>query len=116
MMFLSTDHSGLNKFSGADDPNFKLVLAEIDSIVNSIPKPLSNEYWKVPRRTNKLFTGRTELLETIKLALQGNESDRTEMQRVFVVTGLGGQGKSELCLRAADLMREECVLSEPTAD
>ena len=25
MMYLLTDHSGLNKFSGHDDPNFKLV-------------------------------------------------------------------------------------------
>jgi hypothetical protein len=29
MMFLNTDHSGLNKFSGEDDENFALVLPEL---------------------------------------------------------------------------------------
>lgn len=33
MMFLNTDHSGLNKFSGEDDENFALVLPEIRRMV-----------------------------------------------------------------------------------
>jgi hypothetical protein len=33
MIFLDADHSGLNKFSGEDDENFKLVLPEIRRIV-----------------------------------------------------------------------------------
>jgi len=32
-IFLNTDHSGLNKFSGGDDENFALVLPEIRRMV-----------------------------------------------------------------------------------
>ena len=33
MIFLDADHSGLHKFSGEDDKNFRLVLPEIRRIV-----------------------------------------------------------------------------------
>lgn len=35
MIPLDTDHSGLNKFSGEDDENFRLVLPEIQRMVKS---------------------------------------------------------------------------------
>lgn len=37
MMFLNTDHSGLNKFSGEDDSNYALLLPEIERIVREGP-------------------------------------------------------------------------------
>jgi hypothetical protein len=37
MIPLDTDHSGLNKFSGKDDENFKLVLPEIRRMVEDGP-------------------------------------------------------------------------------
>jgi hypothetical protein len=33
MMFLNTDHSGLNKFGGEDDSNYALLRPEIERIV-----------------------------------------------------------------------------------
>jgi len=36
-MFLNTDHSGLNKFSGEGDENFALVLPEIRRMVEGGP-------------------------------------------------------------------------------
>ena len=36
-IFLNTDHSGLNKFSGVDDENFALVLPEIRRIFEDGP-------------------------------------------------------------------------------
>jgi hypothetical protein len=36
-MFLNTDHSGLNKFSGGDDENFVLVVSEIQRMVEEGP-------------------------------------------------------------------------------
>jgi hypothetical protein len=43
MMFLDTDHSGLNKFSGGEDANFKLVLAEIQRIVDHGPSAVAEQ-------------------------------------------------------------------------
>lgn len=66
-------------------------------------------HWCIPRSVNALFIGRTYVLERIERAITRKEND--QKQRRFVVTGIGGQGKSELCLRIADQMREACVNS-----
>ena len=61
----------------------------------------------VPRIVNTLFTGRTELLDRIRESFRGGHTSYSETQKRFVITGLGGQGKSEICLKAASSMREE---------
>jgi adenylylsulfate kinase-like enzyme len=65
----------------------------------------------VPRAVNNLFTGRSELLDVIQDALRSDSTHCAEEQKRFVITGLGGQGKSEICLKVASLLREECVAS-----
>jgi tetratricopeptide (TPR) repeat protein len=67
-----------------------------------------NVHWIVPRPVNSLFTGRSELVERIKNALHNNDPGTIEQKRL-VITGIGGIGKSEVCLKVADLMRDECV-------
>jgi tetratricopeptide (TPR) repeat protein len=67
-----------------------------------------NVHWIVPRPVNSLFTGRSELVERIKNALHNNIPGTTAQKRL-VITGIGGIGKSEVCLKVADLMRDECV-------
>jgi hypothetical protein len=62
-----------------------------------------NRHWRVPRKTNSIFTGRAKLIERIKNEMRNSETD----DKVFVITGLGGLGKSELCLRIAKDMRQE---------
>jgi hypothetical protein len=47
MIFLNTDHSGLNKFSGEDDSNYALLLPEIERIVREgLPVILDRHYRK----------------------------------------------------------------------
>ncbi len=83
--------------------------AETDrSVVDA--EPAGNVHWKVPREPNSLFTGRTELLGRIQGALGVDTASDTKLQRRFVITGLGGQGKSEICLKVTALMREKCVV------
>jgi hypothetical protein len=65
-----------------------------------------NAHWIVPQTTNSLFTGRSELLARIQKALRSDSScDMTDAKRL-VITGLGGQGKSEISVKIASLMRE----------
>jgi len=64
-------------------------------------------HWNIPRTVNSLFTGRTELLETIEKALLSQSSGNKNTQRIFVITGMGGQGKSEICLQVANFVREK---------
>jgi hypothetical protein len=135
LMYMDADHSGLNKFSGRDDSNFMLLLPELRRMVNnsgsvvadryrskgrqqlwaqfqswttSANDPAGNVHWIVPRIVNSLFTGRSEVIERMQSALRDNGSDTTKQQRVvIIITGMGGMGKSEVCLKVADLVREE---------
>lgn len=74
-------------------------------------EPAGNVHWIVPRSPNSLFTGRAELLDRIQGALRVEEASDTQEQKRFVITGLGGQGKSEICLKVTNLMRKRCVVS-----
>ena len=69
-----------------------------------------NVHWLVPRTVNNNFTGRTEVLAKIMDAIQSDHctADAKQQQR-FVITGMGGQGKSEVCLKTADMVRQEYV-------
>ncbi len=69
-----------------------------------------NVHWLVPRAVNTLFTGRTEVLNTIKNAICSDQKTHgIKQQQRFVITGMGGQGKSEVCLKIADMVRQEYV-------
>jgi hypothetical protein len=59
-------------------------------------------HWKVPRMINNLFTGRAKLLRRIEQAVH---KDILEV-KIFVITGMGGLGKSEICLRFANDMKQ----------
>ncbi|KAM0310604.1 hypothetical protein ACHAO8_007970 [Botrytis cinerea] len=121
MIFLNTDHSGLNKFSGEGDENFALLLPEIQRMIrdglsivvdrhrvkDADPANHGNVHWMVPRTINSLFTGRDELLRRIQKAIHCDSTSGPDKQKRFVITGLGGQGKSEICLQIANQMREE---------
>jgi hypothetical protein len=77
---------------------------KLDSHPEIVP---SNVHWCIPRSVNSLFTGRAEILRRIKSAI--TITGDVNMQRRFVITGIGGQGKSEICLKIADQVREACV-------
>jgi hypothetical protein len=44
MMYLLADHSGLNKFSGHDDPNFKLVYPVIIEMAKNASRTVRQNY------------------------------------------------------------------------
>lgn len=118
MMSLNRNHSGLNKFSGIDDPAFKSVLVELqhmvqeglsvveERLVESI-KPSQHKspfFWNIPRSSSGLFTGRKDVLQKVKQALRTNKSTQ---QKRYVITGMGGIGKSEICLRLIEEMQPD---------
>lgn len=65
---------------------------------------VGNKHWLVDRSTNPHFTGRREVIERIVKSITSKDS-ANEQQRL-VITGMGGQGKSELCLHVANEVRE----------
>lgn len=54
---------------------------------------------------NNLFTGQTEIIAKIINAIS-NSRQKTQQHR-FIIAGVGGQGKSEICLQIANKLRQE---------
>ena len=66
-----------------------------------------NVVWTLTRSVNNLFTGREDILENIENSLRRSLNDTTsDFQRRFIITGMGGQGKSEICLKVANSLRQ----------
>jgi hypothetical protein len=69
-----------------------------------------NKHWLVPRSTNTNFTGQGWLIQKLNRALLPTSADhRQRGQRRFVIFGLGGVGKSEICLKFAEENRDRYV-------
>jgi hypothetical protein len=72
-------------------------------------KTTENVHWMVPRTLNSLFTGRGDMIDRICRHLQSERGINTTEQKRIAITGMGGQGKSEICIKVANVMREESV-------
>lgn len=70
-----------------------------------------NTYFMVPRKVNSNFTGRSALLEQVATSLYPKDYDNLlellGYPQIYVLTGIGGVGKSELCLKVASMMRDK---------
>lgn len=62
----------------------------------------------VPRATTRLYTGREKLSARLAQAFK-SDLISSSMQKIFVIIGIGGIGKSEVCLKFAEANRDECV-------
>ena len=72
--------------------------------------------WLVPRATNSLYTGRKELSELLAQKFSFDLATPPKQQRTFVIVGLGGTGKSEVCLKFAEDHRDEYAKTKSFAN
>ncbi|ERF70367.1 hypothetical protein EPUS_05186 [Endocarpon pusillum Z07020] len=83
----------------------KELLTYMNSVVGS-NSTSRNVHWTITRVTNPYFTGRADIVTEITEVVQNALQDDTGMDQCrIVVTGMGGQGKSEICLHVADRVR-----------
>jgi hypothetical protein len=69
-------------------------------------EPLTHVHWMVTRHANSLFTGREDLLlELDGIIRDAIENPLNRTQYRIVLSGMGGQGKSEICLQLAHNLR-----------
>lgn len=88
---------------------------QVNNFVRS--HPASKIRWTVPCQSSPLFTGRSEVLKQLKDALRKKRSRikrlipclgmESSERAIIVVYGMGGIGKSELCLKIAHDMQTE---------
>ena len=69
---------------------------------------MRNEFYRVPRSVNSQFTGREELCRQLQVTcLPPPVSQAQKVQKVFVLHGLGGAGKTQIALKFAQDHREK---------
>lgn len=73
---------------------------------NSQDENDSFQPWTVPRPVSPLFTGREDVLQRLADAFAPREANDRDSPRRAVISGLGGMGKSELCIRFAHDQRD----------
>lgn len=75
------------------------------------PKP--GRRYLVPRGARRQFAGYSDILQRLERRLLHNgDDDDNSKQTVFVLSGLGGVGKSEIVLQFAEKHRDRCVMAE----
>ena len=74
----------------------------------SLPYPFRNKYFDVPRNASAAFTGREEICGQLQAScLPSGTPDRQGQQKRYVIHGLGGSGKTQVCLKFLEDHREE---------
>ncbi|KAL8743440.1 MAG: hypothetical protein Q9190_004209 [Brigantiaea leucoxantha] len=72
------------------------------------PSRFRNKYFEVPRNPSSIFTGREEIGEQLRSrCLPSSKPNTQQQQKRFVIHGLGGSGKTQICLKFAEDHREE---------
>ena len=65
-----------------------------------------NAHWTVARSRNMLFTGRDDTIRKLENGVRNAAGDHSRQDQYrIVISGMGGQGKSEICLQLAYRMR-----------
>lgn len=74
-----------------------------------VSKPF-NEYYDVPYNVSSVFTGREDICQKLReCCLPSVPQSAQTVQKRFVLHGLGGAGKTQLCLKFAQDFREKYV-------
>ncbi|KAL9011601.1 MAG: hypothetical protein Q9173_003562 [Seirophora scorigena] len=75
--------------------------------VNYLSLQTGNIHWIVNRPTNPQFTGRDGILRDLEAAIRNALRHTSGSNRCsIVISGVGGQGKSEICLQLANRVRQ----------
>jgi tetratricopeptide (TPR) repeat protein len=72
-----------------------------------IPQSSCNVHWTVSRPASTLFLGRDDVLVELETIVRDRVHHSPQNDRSFIViSGMGGQGKSEICLQLATRIRQ----------
>ncbi|KAL6796932.1 hypothetical protein J3E68DRAFT_450006 [Trichoderma sp. SZMC 28012] len=109
---LKANHSKICKFptAGSCESVMEMIVSDLERALElqraMEPGPM-NVHWTVKQRPSALFTGRDEIVQTIVDAIDPRLNDSKTLDKMFVITGMGGQGKSEVCLNVASILRNQ---------
>ncbi|KAL9099731.1 MAG: hypothetical protein Q9163_004809 [Psora crenata] len=115
-IYLTTDHSGLNKFHGPQDENFLLLLPEIRRMVQEAPQIFGKQSYSQPEGSGRdlfrvdfslqgipvvnTFVARDTEMTYMTQILLPTAADQMR-RKVLILHGLGGIGKTQLSVEFA---------------
>lgn len=130
---VDADHSAMCKFETDKDDTFEKVYKRIKRMKNN-PQRVTNEpsgmyvsvkstdrenqfrlndilvsyntHFEVSHLLSPVFTGRDEELQCLTISFAKGPSSEKRHQRRFVLFGLGGSGKTQICLKYVQDQRE----------
>ncbi|KAL8856208.1 MAG: hypothetical protein Q9178_007173 [Gyalolechia marmorata] len=77
------------------------------TIDNKEPSTSQNCHWTVYRSRNPLFTGRDDIVRELETTIRNAVKGPSYIDQCsIVISGMGGQGKSEICLQLAHRVRQ----------
>ncbi|KAK5089459.1 hypothetical protein LTR70_005958 [Exophiala xenobiotica] len=91
---------------GEGEKAFRRLQKKIEEQSGPSAKP-GHVHWIMPRTANPLFTGRQDLLKELEhIVRDAVHCPWGRSQCRIVISGIGGQGKSEICLQLARRLRQ----------
>ena len=103
---VNNNHREMCRFASNKDQTYKTTVRSIKRLRTGVVPQLENEQFLVPHGSSLYFTGREEIRNMMREALIEEMYDKKEVQMRFVLYGLGGAGKTQVCLRFAEEFRE----------
>ncbi|KAI5776949.1 acyl transferase/acyl hydrolase/lysophospholipase [Geopyxis carbonaria] len=93
--------------TGEQNPLGRIRIAEINGPVLRIPEYEINKHYFVPYSSSFMFTGRDLELKEINEYFLQERKGTAQQRRVMVLHGLGGSGKTQICLKFLETAREK---------
>lgn len=78
----------------------------VASVAATIKLESTNHYFDIPQSVSSIFTGREALLRELHQTLISRKDMTREVQRRFIIYGLGGSGKTQFCCKFAEDYRD----------
>jgi signal recognition particle GTPase len=91
------------QFGSTEDETYKSFLR---SVKRMLQEDVKNELFLVPQCLSHNFTGRDEIRRRLRNCLISNRFIPSRTQQRFVLHGLRGSGKTQICLKFAQEHRE----------
>ena len=85
----------------------KQLRGSVDVVKAAVSVPSPNKHFDIPQPVSSFYTGRKAYLENLKsILLTPAPSGLPQQQHRFVISGIGGSGKTQFCSKFAEINRE----------
>ena len=82
-------------------------LSQINIYNNSGDRPISDAIIPIVPNPSTRFTGWTEIIAKLKEHFSANSNDGVQKRKYFLLHGMGGIGKTQICLKFIEEMSDQ---------